>query len=126
MTLTEKIFILKSIPPFNTLSDSELILTANVVQTKTFEDKSLIYTNGGTLHYLFILTDGKMVNDKNEKINNFFGFSELINDEVINDDIYALGKVTMFLISKAHLLTLLYETPSIMIEFLSLKQGKNV
>ena len=125
MTLTEKIFLLKSIPPFNTLSDSELTLTANVVQTKTFEDKSLIYTSGGTLYYLFILANGEMVNDKNEKIDNFFGFSELINDEIIDENLFASGKVTMLLLSKAHLLTLLYETPAIMIEFLSLKQGKN-
>ncbi len=124
MKLTEKIFLLKSILPFNTLSDSELILTANVIQTKTFEDKSLIYTSGGALHYLFILANGKMINDKKENVENFFGFTELINDEVLQQNIYASGEVTMLLISKAHLLTLLYETPSIMIEFLSLKQGK--
>ncbi len=123
MTLTEKIFLLKSIPPFNNLSDSELILTANITQVKTYMNEAIIYTEGNELYNLFIIANGEVITSNNKKIKHHFGFNELVKDEVINENICALGEVTMLLISKAHLLTLLYESPSIMIDFLSLKSG---
>jgi len=126
MTLTEKIFALKSIAPFNNLTDQELIITANITQEKRYKDGDLIYTNGNTLYNLFIIARGELNYENEKQIGGYFGFNELVIDEVINEDIYAKGVVTMLLISKAHLLTLIYESPSIMIEFLSLKEGVEV
>jgi len=123
MTLTEKIFTLKSIKPFNNLSDQELIITANITQEKKYKSGDLIYTGGNTLYNLFIIAKGMVTVKSDKKIEGFFGFNELVIDEVITEDIYAKEDVTILLISKAHLLTLIYESPSIMIEFLSLKEG---
>jgi len=126
MTLTEKIFVLKSIAPFNNLTDQELIITANITQEKSYTDGDLIYTNGNILYNLFIIASGELNCENKKQIGGYFGFNEVVIDEVINEDIYANGDVTMLLISKAHLLTLIYESPSIMIEFLSLKEGAEV
>ncbi|NQY92673.1 MAG: cyclic nucleotide-binding domain-containing protein [Campylobacteraceae bacterium] len=123
MTLTEKIFTLKSIAPFNNLTDQELIITANITQEKNYKDGDLIYTNGNALYSLYIIANGEVVSKNEKRIVGIFGFNELVIDEVINEDICAKGDVSMLLISKAHLLTLIYESPSIMIEFLSLKEG---
>jgi len=123
MTLTEKIFTLKSIAPFNNLSDQELIITANITQEKKYKSGDLIYTGGNTLYNLFIIAKGMVSVKSDKKIEGFFGFNELVIDEVITEDIYAKEDVTILLISKAHLLTLIYESPSIMIEFLSIKEG---
>jgi len=126
MTLTEKIFALKSIAPFSNLTDQELIISANITQEKSYKDGDLIYTNGNTLYNLFIIANGEINCENGKQIKGYFGFNELVIDEVLNEDIYANGDVTMLLISKAHLLTLIYESPSIMIEFLSLKEGVEV
>jgi len=122
MTLTEKIFALKSIAPFNKLSDQELIITANITHEKSYKEGDLIYTNGNTLYNLFIIARGEVACESEKQIEGYFGFNELVIDEVINQDIYAKADVTILLISKAHLLTLIYESPSIMIEFLALKE----
>lgn len=124
MTLTEKIFTLKSIKPFNQLSDDELILVANTIEEKHYKDGVQIYSKGTNIYSMLMITEGKVtINNEKEYNNRYIGFQELVNDDVLDYDIYASGDVTLLTLSKAHLLTTLYESPSIMIGFLELKSG---
>ena len=124
MTLTKKIFTLKSIEPFNKLSDDELILVANITEEKHYKDGVQIYSKGTNIYSMLVITQGKVsINNEREYTNNYIGFQELVNDDVLDYDIYASGDVTLLVLSKAHLLTTLYESPSIMVGFLELKSG---
>jgi len=124
MTLTKKVFTLKSIEPFNKLSDDELILVANITEEKHYKNGVQIYSKGTNIYSMLVITEGKVsINNEIEYKNNYIGFQELVNDDVLDYDIYASGDVTLLVLSKAHLLTTLYESPSIMIGFLELKSG---
>ena len=122
MTLTQKVFTLKGISPFNTLSDSELIITATMTQLKHYEKGSKIYSAGSTLYNLFVIAQGEAYNSFSQEQKGFFGLDGLLNDEALDYDVVALQDTDVLLISKAHLLTLLYECPYLMLGFLSLKK----
>jgi signal-transduction protein with cAMP-binding, CBS, and nucleotidyltransferase domain len=119
MTLTQKVFILKSIKPFDKLSDAELLLLADIISVKKYKKGSKIYSKENNLYNLYVIIDGEVVDDDQNKVDGYFGIKELLNDDVMENSFYANDDVTLFLISKAHLLTLLYESPSLMIGFLS-------
>ncbi len=122
MTLTEKVFILKSIKPFDRLSDSELILTANITKLKSYEKGKNIYSSGSTMFNLFIIIEGDVKTDAGENVEGCFGIKALVHDEAVPYTISASSDVKVLLISKAHLLTLLYECPALMVGFLSLEK----
>ena len=122
MTLTQKVFTLKSIKPFDKLSDSELLLLADIIQVKKYKKGSKIYSKENNLYNLYVIIEGEVIDDKSKKVKGSFGIKELLNDDVMESSYYANDEATLFLISKAHLLTLLYESPSLMIGFLS--EGK--
>lgn len=124
MTLTQKVFTLKSIKPFDELTDSELILLADIIQVKRYKKDSTIYLKENSLFNLYVIVEGKVVDEEKNEIKRNFGLKELLNDDVIEKSFYAYDEVTLFLISKAHLLTLLYESPSLMIGFLSQQEIK--
>ena len=123
MTLTEKVFILKSIKPFDRLSDSELILTANITRLKSYENGKNIYSSGSAMYNLFVIVDGEASMSSGEKVDGCFGLRALVHDEVVPHTLLASSEVKVLLISKAHLLTLLYECPALMVGFLSLEKG---
>jgi len=126
MTLTQKVFILKSIAPFNTLSDSELIITAQMLQVKYYEKGKKIYSAGNSMYNLFIIAEGEVYDNFSQKQEGFFGLKALINDEVMEEDFIATKDTNILMISKAHLLTLLYECPYLMLGFLALpKRGSH-
>lgn len=125
MTLTQKVFILKSIAPFNSLSDSELIITANMTQLKHYEKGKKIYSAGNSVYNLFIIAEGQVYDSFSKEQKGFFGLKALINDELMEHDYIALNNVSILMISKAHLLTLLFECPYLMLGFLSLHKEEN-
>lgn len=119
MTLTQKVFILKSIKPFDNLSDGELLLLADIISVKKYKKGSMIYSKENSLYNLYVIIDGEVVDDEQKEVKGYFGIKELLNDDMMDNSFYANEDTTLFLISKAHLLTLLYESPSLMIGFLS-------
>lgn len=124
MTLSEKVFILKSIAPFDKLEDSELILLADIIQVRKYKKDALIYSKENNLNYLYIVIEGEIVDDEGSLVDGYFGINELLNDENIQSSFYAKEESLVFMISKAHLLTILYESPSLMIGFLSKSEDK--
>lgn len=124
MTLSEKVFILKSIKPFDKLEDAELILLANIVGVRKYKKDAQIYSKENNLNNLYIVVEGEVVDENGIEVEGYFGLEELLNDENIDNSFYSKDETMMFLISKAHLLTILYESPSLMIGFLSQSESK--
>lgn len=125
MTLSEKVFILKSITPFDKLEDTELILLANIIQVKKYKKDALVYSKENNLNNLYIIIEGDVVDDNGKPVDRYFGLEELLNDKNIDSSYYSKDDSMAFLISKAHLLTLLYESPSLMVGFLSERESKS-
>jgi CRP-like cAMP-binding protein len=125
MTLTQKVFALKNIAPFDTLSDAELILSANIMYEKVYENGAVIYNANTPIHNLLIVINGE-VHKGDSTVNSApLGLDCVINDDIMDEDIVASGETTILYLSKPHLLTLLFECPALMFGFLSQKKGVN-
>ncbi|MBN2824128.1 MAG: Crp/Fnr family transcriptional regulator [Campylobacterales bacterium] len=118
MTLVDKIFILKSIHPFDILYDKELILLANVIDVRNYKAGEIIYDKENYLSRLYIIAEGIVKSENGESIENYFGLEMLSDEKSIEHNIVAHSDVTMLLISQEHLLTILYESPRLVIGFL--------
>lgn len=125
MTLIEKVFTLKSIQPFDTLYDGELILTADVIKVKYFKAGDTIYRVDSLLSNLYIIAKGEIAYEDGESIKGYFGLETLVHDKPIKSNIIASSDVTFLLLSQEHLLTLLYESPHLMIGFLKSQKEEN-
>lgn len=123
MTLSEKVFIMKSLIPFNQLEDSELILLSDILQVKKYKKDSLIYSKENNLNNLYIIVEGEVIDEDAKSVKGYFGLEELLNDKNPDSSFYAKEESLLFLISKAHLMTILYESPSLMVGFLSQRES---
>ncbi len=118
MTLIQKIFTLKSIEPFDTLYNEELVLTADILKVKYYKAGDTIYTVDSLLSNLYIIVKGEVKYDDGHIIKDYFGLGTLVHDRPIKSNIIASTDVSFLLLSQEHLLTLLYESPHLMIGFL--------
>jgi signal-transduction protein with cAMP-binding, CBS, and nucleotidyltransferase domain len=126
MTLTEKVFTLKVIKPFDSLSDQELIVTANMIQVKHYDEGEVIYSAHSSLYNLGVIASGEVKTSSGTVFENYFGLESIVHDVIMQEDIIAASNVTLLLISQEHLLTLLYESPHLMMGFLkSQKEEEN-
>ncbi|CAA6806413.1 MAG: Unknown protein [uncultured Sulfurovum sp.] len=117
MTLMEKIFILRSIKPFNRLNDREIIIVANIIESRDYQKGEVIYDNQSFLNQLYIIAKGKVKQDNTPIKKPYFGLEVLMN-KTIKNNIVALEESTIFSLSQEHILTLIYESPHLMMGFL--------
>jgi len=120
MTLVEKIFILKSISPFNRLEYSELILTSNIIKIKKYNKGDIILAKDVYVYSLYIVANGEVVSVSGNNINKIFGIKEILEDKTFKEDIVANTPVKIMTISKAHFFTLIYECPNLLLELINL------
>jgi CRP-like cAMP-binding protein len=117
MHLIEKIFILKSIVPFDVLSDREIIIVANMIKIKTYKVGEIIYHHESILKNLYIIAKGRVKMGEREMLKPYFGL-EMLRNKIITETVFASTEVSIFMLSQEHILTLLYESPQLMMGFL--------
>ena len=120
MKLTEKIFGLKSISPFDRLGYSELVAIAEVTHLKCFAPGDRVIASGHVLQRLFAVIDGQIVRDGGAAMPPVFGERSLLDEMPIGADLKAgpNGAVCL-LISKGHFYRILNEFPEFTLGFLS-------
>lgn len=117
MNLIEKIFILKNEPVFASLSNSELILVANIAKVRKYSKSSIIVQQNSPIQNLFILkNNGASCGEK--IISKCFGAEEMLNDILPEKDIVAKEDVVAILITKGYFYTLIYECPSFIVDLI--------
>jgi len=127
MTLIEKIFILKSMSPFNKLEDSELILTANITKIKKYNKGDIILAKDVYVYSISMFIEGEATTTSGNRVDKLFGIKEILEDKTFVEDIIATTSVKIMTISKAHFFTLIYECPDLLLELLNLTdtRGEN-
>ena len=61
MTVTEKLFLLKSAPGFRQLHDAEQAVIAEIAYERHFQPGEVICLTGTTLNQMYVLIKGSMV-----------------------------------------------------------------
>jgi CRP-like cAMP-binding protein len=120
MTLIEKVFLLKSIHPFDVLLDREIILISNIVRVKHYKAKDIIHNANSLVFNFSIIADGEVAFENGTVIKDYFGLENLTQNIVMESSIIAVNDVTLLLLSQEHLLTLLHESPHLVLGFLNL------
>lgn len=122
MTLTERIFALKSVTPFDQLRESELTLIAQGVRVKSYAPGEAICTPDKPLRRLHVVAQGDVHNGDNV-VFPVFGIQTLLYNR-LNDITLTAGSegVTCLLIKKGAFYTIISECPGLLIGFLQLSE----
>jgi len=123
MTLMEKIFILKSIEPFNLLNDKEIIIVANIMETKEYQKGDIVYDSQSFLNKLYLIAKGNVRQGDRAIKTKYFGL-EVVTNKTIDENIVAAEASTICSLSQEHILTLIYESPHLMMGFLQSQEEK--
>lgn len=123
MTLMEKIFILKSIEPFNILNDREIIIVANIMESRDYQKNEIIYDSQSFLNKLYIIAKGQVREGDIAIEKGYFGLEVLMNKS-IKKNIVASEESTILSLSQEHILTLIYESPHLMMGFLQSEEER--
>ncbi len=117
MKLTEKIFGLKRIPPFERLGYSELVAIAEVAHTKRYAAGERVIAAGHIPQRLFAVVEGRVVGSGIE-IPPVFGVRSLLDETPIDEELSAGDEgAVCLLISKGHFYRILNEFPEFTLGF---------
>lgn len=119
MNMINRLFALRSSPPFDQLKDAELVLIAAAVRARRYEPGELIGQAGRPLRNLFVVVGGEVASDGGEEIPTVFGATSLLFGTSLKHPIRAgLKGATCLLIRRAHFHTILNECPGLIIGLL--------
>lgn len=117
----DKMFLLKSIQPFDRLDERTLFNISEVMRLTKFEPNQIILPGGEVSNEVIIVVDGE-IRDKNGNSPKIAGLYSILNDLLIEDKLVsgAIG-CKCLRIGKGHFLTTVYECPSILTELIQLR-----
>lgn len=127
MKLTQKIFGLKGISPFDRLGYSELVAIAEVTRVKRFAPGERVIPSGHVLQRLFAVIEGQIVRDGGAPVPAVFGVRSLLDEMPIAADLTAgPGGAVCLLISKGHFYRILNEFPEFTLGFLTRNDSEDL
>jgi signal-transduction protein with cAMP-binding, CBS, and nucleotidyltransferase domain len=119
MTLIDRLFALRTSPPFDQLRESELVLIAAAVRPKTFEAGEVIGEAGRPLRHLYVNIDGGAVMGPGTEAPRVFGAVSLLFGTPLDQSIRAGTEgATYLLVRRAHFHTILNECPGLIVGLL--------
>lgn len=111
--------ILKNIPFFADLSDEDLSAIIEKVQMQYFDANHVIFNEGDTGDYMYIVKRGQVEVIRNNTIlatlsdNQFFGEMALVSDESRNATVKTVTDVEVLMLNKNDFKNLIQTNPSI-------------
>lgn len=120
MTITDRVFVLKSSPPFDRLRDSEIALIAESMKVRRYEPGDIICGAGLHLQKLYVVAEGDLLLDTGEVVPHVFGLQHLLFDKPPEHAVVASPKegACCLTIGKSGFFTMIYECPILIVEFL--------
>jgi len=120
MTLTDKVFVLRSSPPFDRLRDSEVALIAEAMKVRRYGPGETICGVGQHLQKLYVVAEGGLTFDTGEALPTVFGLQSLLFDKPQEHTIVASSTdgACCLTIGKSGFFTMIYECPILIVEFL--------
>lgn len=124
MTLTEKIFALKSSPPFDALKDSEIILIAEIVRERRYTAGRMLTGGENPLRNLYITVDGSVFHSDGSKVPPVIGMASLLFNRATGPLKSSPDKgARCLVISKGQFFTIINECPNLLLRYLELVNG---
>jgi signal-transduction protein with cAMP-binding, CBS, and nucleotidyltransferase domain len=125
MTITEKFFALKSVPPFDRLRDSELALLAEVARVRRFAPGETVCAPERPLQRLLVVVQGGIAPTAGGGATDVLGVAALLFGVPIADTYTASPATgaTCLLVSKGHFHTTVRECPELVAAFLDRQIG---
>jgi CRP-like cAMP-binding protein len=113
MHITEKIFALQRLTPFNALRHGELVLIAEVTRERRFAPGEVVSAAGTPVSRLFAVVCGRLLAADSTPVPAVFGMVSLLyNYPLIYDLRVALeSSATCLSIGKGHFFTIINECP---------------
>jgi len=126
MTISEKIFALKSVSPFNLLRDSEIVLIAQEARVKRFEPDEYVSSPDKPLRRLHVVTGGEVTAATGGNVLPIFGVKPLLYNQGATEILRAgKGGATCLTIKRGNFFTIANECPSLIVGFVELaEQGQ--
>jgi signal-transduction protein with cAMP-binding, CBS, and nucleotidyltransferase domain len=118
-TLTERLFALRAISPFDKLQVSELAAIAEVLTERRFGANEAIVGGDEVLQRLYFVFEGTVVTADGREMPSFFGLSSLLFEKPPGVDLLAgpQGAVCLVL-TKAHFYTAAFECSGLLVHLL--------
>lgn len=122
MTIIERIFRLRLVPPFGRLSDAELALIAQAAVLRRYEPGRRIWSRDKAARALFVTIEGGLTDGGGARLPDVVPAEALLRGRPPAYDILAApaGGAACLLISKGHFFTILHECPALTIGFIEL------
>ncbi len=117
----DKMFLLKSIKPFDTLDERTLFNIAEVTRLSYFDPDTHILNGKEIASEVVIEVEGELTDSSGNRLK-IVGLHSILSDSPLETDIYAGSKGCRCLrIGKGHFLTTIYECPGILTELMQLR-----
>jgi signal-transduction protein with cAMP-binding, CBS, and nucleotidyltransferase domain len=120
MTIAEKLFALKSTPPFDRLRDSELALIAEVARYRRYASGEIICSPSRPLRRLHLVVNGGIRSTQGATAPRVFGVAAVLFDRAVPDSWRAVAPegADCLLIQKGNFFTMIHECTSLAAGFL--------
>ena len=119
MMVTDKLFALKSTPPFDRLRDAELALIAGVARARRYAPGEIVCSQGEPPRRLYVVVEGTVQNPHGEAMPAVFGAGALLFHLPVPETLSAAPPdgATCLLINKAPFHTTINECPGLLAGF---------
>lgn len=125
MTLVERLFAIRSMSPFDRLTDEEIALIAEAALERKYEPGRKVASSGKSMKALFITVKGSLVDSKGRRLPAVFSPSALISGRTLTADVLASSEegAVCLLLNKGYFFTVLYECPALAVGFIEKAGG---
>lgn len=125
MTLVERIFRLRSVAPFDRLTDAELALIADSAVLRHYQPGKRVVSRDKPARALFVTLHGSLADEQGRPLPDVLPMASLLSGKPLPCDILtsATDGAVCLLINKGHFFTILHECPALTIGFVELCGG---
>lgn len=125
MNLVERLFALRSAVPFAGLYDSELAAIAEVTKVRVLSPGEVVQRAGRPVRHLHVVAEGALVDAAGATLPTTWGERYLVTGRDAPEEIRAHPDrgATCLLIPRPHVLTLVHESPSVLLALLDAPAG---
>jgi len=119
MSVTERFFRLRAVPPFDRLFDSELAMIADAAVVRAYEPGHVIASAGKALKALIITLEGGLCYADGTPLPSIFSPGHLLMGASLEQAVCVTkdAPALCLLVAKTHFFTMLYECPSLTLGF---------
>jgi len=122
MTVSERMFQLRVIEPFNRLRETELAIIAETAVERHYEAGRCIASRNKPARALIITFEGSLIDNNGNKLPDILPAEALLTGAPLPYDIFAAKPegAKCLLINKGHFFTILYECPALAMGFVEI------